>query len=355
MKILYVGTLSPFGTCYSRFCSLRELEPNIHGFDTDRYVAWGEIGLIRRSLETYSLQGPRVRQANAALLAECQKMRPDLVWIDTGYWVWPATLRRLREQGCFLVHHFTDALDARNWKLNFKRRLFRKTAFMYDVFFTTNVDDQARLARTPDLTVPLTDLGYDHRRFHPAPLSEELAAQWDNPMVFIGHYEKETEAGILALVDAGLPVKVYGRSPWFASKHRAKLGERLHPKLGNEDYARALKGARIGLCFVSVLNYNQTASRSFEIPGSGTFLLAVRTAQHLECYEEGKEAEFFSDHDELVRKATYYLEHDDEREAIARRGHERCVSSGYSWDALMVKDWPKVEKLFAERRRSLSA
>jgi spore maturation protein CgeB len=352
MKILYVGTLSPFGTCYSRFCSLRELESDIHGFDTDPYLDWEEVGLIRRSLETYSLRGPRVRQANADLLAKCRDLRPDLVWIDTGDWVWPSTLHQLRDQGCFLVHHYTDALDARNWKPKLKRRLFRKTASMYDVFFTTNLDDQTRLAQTSGSTALLTNLGYDHRRFHPTPLSEELAAKWDNPLVFIGHYEPETEAGILALVDAGLPVTVYSRSPlWFNSKHRTRLGERLHPGLGNEDYARALKGAKIGLCFVSVINYNQTASRSFEIPGSGTFLLSVRTPQHLECYEEGREAEFFSDHEELVRKASYYLEHADEREAIARQGYERCVASGYSWDALMATDWPKVKRLFSERRR----
>jgi glycosyltransferase involved in cell wall biosynthesis len=252
------------------------------------------------------------------------------------------------------VHHFTDALQARDWKLNFKRRLFHKTTSKFDIFFTTNVDDHARMAGTSPPTTLLTDLGYDHRRFHPASHSDELAAKWDNPMVFIGHYESQTEAGILALVDAGLPVKVYGRSPWFASKHRAKLGERLQPKLGNEDYTRALRGVRIGLCFVSVFNYNQTASRSFEIPGSGTFLLAVRTPQHLACYEEGEEAEFFGDHDELIRKATYYLEHDDEREAIARRGYERCVGSGYSWDALMARDWAKVKKLFAQFKNSRS-
>jgi len=351
MKILYSGTLDPFGTCYSRFRALRELEPDIHGFDTEQYLNWRKTGLFERSFETFSLQGPRVRQANAALLAEAERLKPDLVWIDTGYWVWPSTLRKLRDQGCFLVHHITDALFTTNWKANFKRRLWRKTAPLYDVFFTTNIDDQTRMSASPPPEALLTDLGYDHRRFHPTPLDPELAAKWENSLVFIGHYEPETEAGILALIDAGLPVTVYGHAPWFASRNQARLGERLQPSLGNEDYAYALRATKIGLCFVSVLNYNQTASRSFEIPGSGTFLLAVRTRQHLECYVEGSEAEFFSDHEELVRKAAYYLEHDEEREAIAQRGHARCIESGYSWDALMAKDWPKVQRIFAERRR----
>ena len=50
-----------------------------------------------------------------------------------------------------------------------------------------------------------------------------------------------------------------------------------------------------------------------------------------------------------MKKAKYYLEHPGEREAIARRGHERCVASGYSWDGIMAKDWPKVRELYASR------
>jgi len=352
MKILYVGTLDPFGTCYSRFCALRDLEPDIRGFDTDHLPGWMSVGRFHRAVEGHVLRGPRISRANEALITVCRDLRPDLIWVDTGAWIWPSTLRTLAAQGCFLVHHITDALDARDWRVRLKRRLLSKTAPCYDVFFTTNLDDQKKLAASPRPVTLLTDLGYDHRRFEPTPLSEEWAARWDNSLVFIGHYEPNTEAGILALIDAGLPVTVYGHAPWFASPNRSKLGDRLLPQLGNDDYVRALKGARIGLCFVSILNYNQTAARSFEIPGSGTFLLAVRTPQHLDCFVEGKEAEFFGDHEELVRKARYYLEHPDERAVIARRGHERCVASGYSWDALMAKDWPRVKQLYNDRRAS---
>lgn len=349
MRILYVGTLSPFGTCYSRFRSLGRLEPDIHGFDTDAHLDWDHSGRLHRAIETHLLDGPRHRRANRALLDRARELRPDVVWVDTGVWIWPDTLKQLRRQGCFLVEHITDAMVARHWRVRAKRRLLRETAAFYDVFLTTNVDDAALLAKSTPPMPLLTDLGYDDHRFEPTPLPPALARQWNNPMVFIGHHEPHTEAGILALADAGLPVRVYGHPGWFASPNRKRLGDRLQPSLGNEDYARALKGAAIGLCFVSVLNYNQTSARSFEIPGSGTFLLAVRTPQHVACFEEGKEAEFFSDHAELVRKARYYLEHDAEREAIARRGQQRCVTSGYSWDRIMARDWPRICQIYAER------
>lgn len=249
-----------------------------------------------------------------------------------------------------MVQHVTDAIRPLRWRLRFKRRLLRATAHLYDIFFTTNVYDLRQMeTKSPPIAL-LTDLGYDPYRFESSPLSEDMATKWNHPLIFVGHHEPHTEAGILSLIDAGLPVTVFGHAPWFRSRNRQKLGEHLRPSLGDEDYVNALKGAKIGLCFVSKVNYNLTASRSFEIPGSGTFLLAARTPQHAACFKEGVEAEFFGDHHELVDKARYYLSHEDERERIARRGHERCISSGYSWDALMARDWPKVTKLFAERR-----
>lgn len=352
MKILYVGTLDPYGTCYSRWCALRELESDVHGFDVEQYFNWAKLARWHSVFERHAHFGPLLSRANAALESVCRDLKPNLVWIDKGDWVWAGTLRALRSQGCFLVQYITDALNPTYWRVRLQRKLLRTTARHYDVFFTTNVHDYAQLAPTTPPTTVLTDLGFDHRRFESSPLSPTLAKEWDHPIIFIGHYEPHTEAGVLALIEAGLPVTVFGHTPWFASKNRARLSGHLFPQLGNEDYVYALKGARIGLCFVSALNYNQTAGRSFEIPACGSLLLAARTPQHLDCYKEGVEAEFFGDHHELVEKARYYLEHEDERKEMARRGHERCNSSGYSWDSLMTKDWQRVKQIYFERRRS---
>ena len=358
MRVLYVGALNPYAsTCYSRFCALKNLEPDTHAFNFNPYFTWerGSINKIHQALETHLLQGPRHNRANEDLIAKYLELSPDIVWIDTGVWLYPDTLRELKKLGCFLVMHITDALVANHWRVRFKRRQLQHTLKYYDVFFTSNIDDYQSKLTTPLSTTPLlTDLGYDDQLFTPVPLTPEHTEKWNTPIVFIGHYEPSTEAGILALIDAGLPVKVYGHAPWFKSPNREKLGDILHPSLNNDDYVSALKGAAIGLCFLSTLNYNQTAGRSFEIPGTGTFLLAVRTQQHLDCYDEGIEAEFFGDHAELIRKAKYYLDHVSEREAIALRGLKRCQKSGYSWDKLMARDWPKVLQLYVERQNTMS-
>ena len=67
--------------------------------------------------------------------------------------------------------------------------------------------------------------------------------------------------------------------------------------------------------------------RNFDICGCGGFLMTNYQEELPELYEPGTEAEYFSSEDELVDKCAYYLEHEDERAAIAQRGYERTVSS----------------------------
>ena len=110
------------------------------------------------------------------------------------------------------------------------------------------------------------------------------------------------------------------------------------PRFGTEMY-KALRSGRIvldararHLYFDQVSNQyvdmgrNETANmRIFEVTGCGSFLLTEFFDNLEDFFEIGKEIETFRDSDEMLRKIRYYLDHPDEREAIARRGQERCL------------------------------
>ena len=59
-------------------------------------------------------------------------------------------------------------------------------------------------------------------------------------------------------------------------------------------------------------------------------MLAEVSDEHARLFEDGREAVFFTSHDDLTVKARYFLEHEDERAEIAAAGRRRCVESGYT-------------------------
>jgi spore maturation protein CgeB len=74
----------------------------------------------------------------------------------------------------------------------------------------------------------------------------------------------------------------------------------------------------------------QIKGRHFEIPQTGQFQLTTPADDLTSYFVPDKEIVVASSPGELVEKSKYYLEHDDEREAIARAGHERMLAD-HQW------------------------
>jgi len=334
LRVGYAGFLETRGTCHSRLLALQSFEARVFPLDVNR----SGRSFLTRALSHLPSLSWEARELNATLLRHVKEHELNVVWIDKGSWVFRATLRRLHEKGVVTVHHLTDALWPDSARLRFTRRQLVKTALDYDYYITSNEQDVVRLRATSRGEVVATQLGYDDRRFTSTPIAAgNNGAAHD--IVFIGHREPHTEQGICALIQAGLPVSVFGRNWIERAKKNPVLAGRAHDALGDEAYVATLQRAKIGLCFVSHWNYNQTAGRSYEIPACGTFLLAMRTAGHLEHYREGEEAQFFDSEAELVAKARCYLADEPARKRVAASGHRRCVDSGYSWREIMQRDW----------------
>ncbi len=65
--------------------------------------------------------------------------------------------------------------------------------------------------------------------------------------------------------------------------------------------------------------------RLFEATGTGCFLLTEHMEGLKRYFEPGSEIETFRNNDELIEKIRYYLDHPEERNAIAERGQQRCL------------------------------
>jgi hypothetical protein len=300
-----------------------------------------------------TLLTPGVFELNRRIVAEVRRSKPDVVWIEKGVFVFPRTIRLLKkESGALIVYHNTDDWRLKGFVHGLHWRFLRRSLRLYDVHITSNAHNVEEFRRAGLPVVAHMELAANPAVEHTGPLSPEDRQEIGGPVGFIGHWEPVTERRILHLARAGVPVKVYGGG-WEHSEHRDELrGVATNRWVWGPEYARAIVSFDVNLGIVSKWNRNHTASRTFQIPALGAFLLHERNEYVSRYFKEGVEAEFFDSDDELLEKCRHYLGHPDERARIAEAGRRRCIDSGYFEVDRVREVVSLLEAQLAQRGRS---
>lgn len=66
--------------------------------------------------------------------------------------------------------------------------------------------------------------------------------------------------------------------------------------------------------------------RTLESMATGSFLLTSRNKEIESVFKDGENLVLYDNLDDMIEKAKYYVEHDDEREAIALAGHKEVMA-----------------------------
>lgn len=106
------------------------------------------------------------------------------------------------------------------------------------------------------------------------------------------------------------------------------------------DTAIVFAGSKINLNISLKGIEDGTPQRVMDVMAAGGFMLTSFCPETAELFEEDKEIVMFKTPEELVEKVDYYLRHDDERKAIARRGQEKVLAC-YTYEKKLKKimDW----------------
>ena len=252
--------------------------------------------------------------------------RPDIFWADKGMFVWRSVTEKARESGCSFIHYSPDNYFIRQ---NTSRHLLASLP-LYDLVVTTKTGNLTRL-KEAGTRVMLSGNAFDPEVHRPIALSDEDRQKYECDISFIGRWEPLRELWLNELLSMGLDVSIRG----FGWNHARRSAVRRAFKgavLGLE-YAKAINGARINLAFLSRTAQDSVTQRSVEIPACGAFMLAERTEEHLDHFKEDVEAAYFAGLEDLKARVEYYLQEDVLRRRIAQAGRERCLRSGYSYDA----------------------
>lgn len=334
MNILYIGELYQGSTCLMRMNALKSLGHNVKGID-----------ILPRNSKLYKFIDRinyrfsyrfDLEKLNSKIITEFRKNIFDFVWIDKGTRIFPETLKELKRINAEtkLVHLNPDDPFGQfrtGWKT------FIKTIPYYDIHFVAREVNVSEYLQQGAKKVFVYDRSFDPDIHKPIELTEEEKKKYCCKVGFIGSWAIEREKSIAYLIDNGIEVAVWGNG-WQRGKYWNKIKKYYRgPGLNGIEYSKAINGMEIALHFLRKENRDEQDSRTFEIPACGTFMLAERTKKHEEFFEDGEEAVYFDNNEDLLEKIRYYLINQEKRIKIANGGRKKCLTSGYSHNERLQK------------------
>jgi hypothetical protein len=349
MRILFVGDLSPFQTTEARRDSFLKLGFPVETVDQREFL--GGAGPLLTKLNHWTLLTPGVFALNRRILEQARRFAPDLIWIEKGVYVFPRTLRALRApRTALLVYHNTDDWRGRVRLRRIHWRFLLRAIPLYDVHITSNLHNVREFEQAGFPRVHHMELAAHPGIRDPGPIPEEWRRRMGAPVGFIGHWEPATERLMLHLLRNGVGLRIYGHNWEQAREREALRGACAFTTVWGEDFARTVLSFDINLGIISKENRSHTATRTFQVPALGAFLLHERNELVTRYFAEGVEAEFFGSAEELLRKCRHYLDHPEERQRIAVAGQRRCLESGYGELDRVREIVPRLEEALRELR-----
>ena len=335
MKILIVGNwLYPM---YEKALadSFSQQGFEVLGYSWDKYFNKNILG---KAESKYCIIGLMTILFNLSLSNYVKVQTPDYILFWRATQLLPRTIQEIRKTNVKVIASYNEddfsgpELGAPVPKSHHRLwRLFLDCAPLIDVHFVkrqSNIDHLKSLGAKCSFIIRGWFVPQLHR---PVEIDKDEENKFQTDVVFVGHYEPDgREHSIRALINAGINIKIWGGKYWT----RQVLGNiydqlyPIQPALGY-DYAKALCGAKICLCFLSKMNRDTYTRRCFEIPACGRLLLAERTDDLLSMFKEDEEACFFSSDKELVEKVKWLLANPDIRERIAAAGLRRVWIDGH--------------------------
>jgi spore maturation protein CgeB len=302
------------------------------------YFSWDQlfnrkeliINQFLKKVQFRLCNGPVIQKINNNLLETVRNTSPDVIWIYRGEPIWPKTLLKIKSfyPGIFLVgYHNDDPFGVSNSEQSFKN--YRESILLFDLVFAyrpKNVTDFLACGAKQVQLLPPYFIPWIH---YPVNLSPEEELKYACDVAFVGHYEEDGRIDLIErVINKKVDFKLYGPE-WYRAQRRSKTLQSLghvEAPIGI-DYTKAICGAKIVLAFHSNRNNDVYTRRNFEIPACGAFMLSKYSDWLASTFEQGVDAEYFTNGGELLEKIDFYIKHVLLRKMIADSGYKKV------WDA----------------------
>jgi spore maturation protein CgeB len=315
-----------------RLRSLRRLDQEVIPFDVTQYDFRSSY---IRALAARLPIGPFIYHINRDLLRAVRRYKPDVVLFDKPVQFTRDTILEIKQAGVSTVYYNQDnPFGPRNDPVWHQlRKVFR----LFDLYCAIRNTDVLRFEQWHLPWVRIM-LSYEPT-IHFPPNPDWSDSERTRDVSYVGSPYEDRPEFLRHLRDIEhIPVLIAGTAAWKRYLPPEQSSKYVfYGGLFDSEYRQAIWNSRINLSFLTRMNEEDIAHKSVEIAACQGFLLALRCEGHQAIFEEDKEAVFFSSVEECADKCRFYLNHPDLREAIARRGRERAVRSGYDNDTQLAR------------------
>lgn len=264
---------------------------------------------------------PEYRRRNRQLIQQAETFRPDVLWLvgDNSVIV-PETLATIKQAtGCKIIYASGTS------PVVFSRPIERRAAPLYDLVL---VNDYYHGVQWLELGAPRMEclpLAAADPDFHHAyALSADEQSRYACDVSFVGtlvpaHLYSRRSDALAALTEFDLGI-------WSVHDVPEGLRPFVRGSALGETMLRVLSAAKLTVNPHGNFMHYGGNMRLFEAAGVGTLQLTEDLPGVRQWFTPGETILTYSDHDDLRQKTAYYLRHDSEREAMARRAQEHVYA-----------------------------
>jgi spore maturation protein CgeB len=317
MKILFSGYHNPHYETVTEYMerALRALGQEVIVYDDRRHIIPGRIRSRCGWLNRLDLACINHRLVEAA-----RQEAVDAVVVTGGDRILAETVKSIRSMG------ITTAL----WTTDPPRGsvpILRAAPF-YDHVFCQGTEFVDLLREHGIDSAQWLPVGCDPERHHTVELTDDESRQYGSDVVFVGSHYPEREALFESLADFDLAL-------WGPGWDRLRTGSPLRHRVRKahtvpSEWLRIYSASRIVLATHwcdpdNRFPVHQASPRVFEVLACGAFLIADRQRDILSLFKDEEHLVGFDGAEDLRSKIRYYLDHPEERLAIARKGREEAA------------------------------
>lgn len=276
-----------------------------HNLTVQRAGLWQKIQtlpLIHRAIG-------RPDWMQAITLAQIAEIRPDVVYVQDLSALNPETLRKIKEMTKLLVGQIACPLPAAENLREFQLIL---TSFPHYV-------DRFRQMGIASEYLKIA--------FEPRVLDRVGKQERSYDVSFVGSFSPHHSEGtkLLERIAKKQPIHIWGQGSQFLSP-TSPLRANYHGPAWGLDMYKILAQSKIVINrHISVAEDYANNMRLYETTGMGALLMTDAKKNLSDLFRVDQEVIAYESGEDLSKKISYYLDHDEERAAIARAGQARTL------------------------------